>query len=162
MTAAPGSAAPSEAPVVVLTRDFAAPRELVFAAWTQAEHFARWFAPRTYTVTVAELDARPGGALRFCHHAPDGEDAWVSGEYSVVTPPERLELTLGFSDAAGNRVERPGFALESRITVTFAESGGRTEVHVEHYGLRGDQGESQGWSESLDKLASLVERGGGQ
>src|SRR5215475_455300 len=48
-------------------REFAVPRELVFEAWTVAEHFARWFAPHGVEVPLCEIDARPGGEIRFHH-----------------------------------------------------------------------------------------------
>ena len=48
-------------------REYAAPPELVFEAWTKAEHLARWFGPDNVEVTFCEVDARPGGVIRFEH-----------------------------------------------------------------------------------------------
>ena len=161
MTAAASSPGAPTAPVrwdggdLVITRDFGAPRELVFRAWTEAEHFARWFGPRGATLPFCRLDARPGGRLHYRHHFQGGEmdDVWVAGFYREVVAPERVSFTAFFSDEAGNRVERPGFPAEMAITVTLAEHGGVTRLTARHTGLVTDQGEVQGWSESLDRLA---------
>lgn len=140
---------------LVITRVFDAPRELVFRAWTEPEHFARWFGPRGSTTPFLTMDARPGGILHFCHRFPEREheDVWAKGVYLEVAAPERVVFGIHFSDPAGNRVERPGFPAEMRIAATFAERGGGTEVTIRHAGLEKDQGEVQGWTESLDRLA---------
>ena len=54
-------------------REYAAPPALVFEAWTKAEHFARWFAPDNVEVPLCEIDARPGGVIRFQHRWPEGQ-----------------------------------------------------------------------------------------
>ena len=145
---------------LVVTRTFDAPREVVFAAWTDPGHFARWYAPREFTVTVRAMDVRPGGVLHFCHHWPGHEDVWAGGVYREVVPPERLVYTDYFADEAGNRVERPGFAPETLVTVTFAErAGGGTEVTVRHAGLTADRGELQGWTEILERLDDHLHAG---
>ena len=54
-------------------REYAAPPELVFEVWTKAEHFARWFAPDNVDVPLCEIDARPGGVIRFQHRFSEGQ-----------------------------------------------------------------------------------------
>ncbi|HEU4456835.1 MAG TPA: SRPBCC domain-containing protein [Longimicrobium sp.] len=143
---------------LVITRTFAAPREAVFRAWTEAGHFARWWGPHGATLPFCRIDARPGGVLHYRHHFTGGdhEDVWIRGTFGEVAAPERISFTTHFSDAEGNRVDRPGFPLEMTITVTFAEEGGGTRVTARHAGLVEDQGEVQGWLESLDRLAALL------
>ena len=155
-TATPGDAGTSVAwdgADLVITRAFHAPRELVFRAWTEAEHFARWFVPNDFSMPFCTLDPRPGGELHFCHRWPGHEDAWVGGVYDEVVPPERISFACWFSNPAGERIERPGRPSEMHITVTLAEEGGRTLLTARHRGLAEDQGEVQGWTESLDRLA---------
>jgi uncharacterized protein YndB with AHSA1/START domain len=160
MTAAAGSGESTriewQGGELVLTRVFAAPRELVFRAWTQAEHFARWFGPHGATLPVCRLDARPGGTLHYQHHFPDYPDVWVAGTFTDVSPPERVSYDVWFSDETGGRVERPGFPGEMSITARFDEHPGGTLVTVHQVGLVTDQGEVQGWTETLDRLASLL------
>jgi len=141
---------------LVMTRAFAAPRETVFRAWTEAEHFARWFGPRGATLPFCRLEARPGGVLHYQHAFPDYEDVWVRGAYGEVAAPERISFTCHFSDPSGARVDRPGFPSEMTISVTFAEEGGGTRVTIRQTGLDADQGEVQGWLESLDRLAEAL------
>lgn len=141
---------------LVMTRVFQAPRELVFRAWTDEEHWARWFGPHGSTLPFCRLDARPGGTLHYQHHFADYPDVWIRGTYTDVAPPERVSFTCHFSDEAGGRVERPGFPGEMTITVQFAEHADGTEVAIRQTGLVTDQGELQGWTESLDRLASLL------
>jgi uncharacterized protein YndB with AHSA1/START domain len=138
---------------LVMTRVYPAPRALVFRAWTQAQHFAQWFGPHGTTLPHCTLDARPGGSLHFLHRHANGDDVWIAGRFHEVAPPERLAFGTWFSDASGGRVERPGFGLESTITVTFAEHADGTQVTIRQSGLLADQGEVEGWTETLDRLA---------
>lgn len=162
MTAAASSAGPAAALTkwdggeLVVTRVFDAPRDLVFRAWTETEHFARWWGPAGSSLPFCTLDARPGGTLHFCHRFPDHPDVWVRGEYREVAAPERISFACWFSDAEGNRVERPGFPPGMTILVTLDEHGGGTLLTARHAGLTEDQGEVQGWTESLDRLAALL------
>jgi uncharacterized protein YndB with AHSA1/START domain len=59
---------------IIATRVFDAPRELVFALWTDPEHLAQWWGPNGFTTTTHTFDMRPGGAWRFVMHGPDGRD----------------------------------------------------------------------------------------
>ncbi len=59
---------------LVITRVFDAPRQLVFEAWTKAEHVSRWFGPAPLTISRCEMDFRPDGSFRFVMRAPNGED----------------------------------------------------------------------------------------
>jgi uncharacterized protein YndB with AHSA1/START domain len=138
---------------LLMTRVYEAPRELVFRAWTEAGHFARWFGPRGTTLPFCKVDARPGGTLHFLHRHANGDDVWVGGVFHDVVAPERIAFGTWFSDAAGGRVERPGFPPEMTITVTLAEHAEGTLVTIRQSGLLADQGEVQGWRESLDRLS---------
>lgn len=165
MTAATSNPGASPAAVgwddgaLVITRTFAAPRELVFGAWTQPEHFARWFGPAGATLPVLRMDARPGGILHFQHQFPDHEDVWVRGTFDEVVPPERLSFTCWFSDPDGGRVERPGFPGQMTISAVFDAVAEGTRVTLRQAGLVRDQGEVQGWMEGLDRLAALLAGG---
>jgi uncharacterized protein YndB with AHSA1/START domain len=104
---------------LVPSRVFDAPRELVFRTWTDSQHVAQWWGPNDFTVTVHEMDVRPGGVWRFVMHGPNGVDynnRWVFHE---VVEPARLVYTYG-SGAADD----PGF----EVTVTFADEDGKTRL----------------------------------
>src|SRR5918992_4763393 len=81
-----------------LTHRFAAPRERVFAAWTNPDVLRRWWAAApTWETPVAEVDAREGGAYRLSMRTDEGEVHTVFGEYREVRPPERLADNGGWA-----------------------------------------------------------------
>ncbi len=100
---------------MVVTRELDAPRELVWAAWTDPAHVARWWGPRGFTNTIEHMDVRPGGSWRFVMHGPDGRDYRNEHVYVEVVRPERIVM---------DHVTGPRF----RTTVTFEERGGKTLV----------------------------------
>jgi len=142
---------PTEDRVLVLTRVFDAPRELVFRAWTEPAHLARWWGPAGFTLPVCTQDFRRGGAYRFCMRAPDGSDHWVWGVYREIVAPERLVFTWEREDAEGLRV-----GLNNVVTVTFAAQGRKTHLTLHHAAFQtvADRDDHEGgWSQTLERLA---------
>lgn len=92
-----------------VSRVFGAPRDLVFEVWTKAEHFPRWFGPHGAEVVSCEMDARPGGILRFGHRAADGFTLFMKGTFGELVPNERLVFTLSIVDEHGQAVPHPMF-----------------------------------------------------
>jgi uncharacterized protein YndB with AHSA1/START domain len=101
---------------VVITRVFDAPRGLVFKAWTDPEHMARWWGPTGFTNTICELDARVGGAWRIVMRSPAGIEYPCGGVYREIVERERLVFTNIATDNEGNPV------LDGLTTVIFAET----------------------------------------
>jgi uncharacterized protein YndB with AHSA1/START domain len=85
---------PVDDPVIEVRRFFAAPRELVFRAWTEPEIFRLWIGPRYLENTLVEMDVRVGGSYRFVQTAPDGGTHAFRGEYLEVDPPRLLVSTF--------------------------------------------------------------------
>jgi uncharacterized protein YndB with AHSA1/START domain len=106
---------------IVLTRAFEAPRDLVFETLTRPEHLRRWWGLRGSTLTVCDVDLRPGGTWRFVTRSPHGGENPFTGVYKEITPPERLVFTLVY-DVPGAR-EHPGL-----VTDVFTEEGGWTTL----------------------------------
>lgn len=104
---------------IVLSRLFAAPRELVFDAWTKPELLTRWHGPHGWTLIVCDIDLRPEGAFRFVSRRPDGRTVGQYGVYKEVRRPERLVHTESWEDW------NPG---ESQVTIDFSEEGAQTRV----------------------------------
>jgi uncharacterized protein YndB with AHSA1/START domain len=102
---------------IVITRAFAAPRRLVFDAWTKAEHIAQWWDPNRAPLAVCEIDLRPEGAFRFVHQGPEGPGHPFAGTYREIEPPERLVFTT--KAASGG---------ESVGTLIFSEHAGGTTL----------------------------------
>src|ERR1700689_1494920 len=87
---------------LTLTRTFDAPRDLVFAAFTDPAHLAQWWGPRGFTNPVCEIDPRVGGVLRIDMRDPNGNVYPMKGVIRDIVPPERLVFTNIALDAAGN------------------------------------------------------------
>jgi uncharacterized protein YndB with AHSA1/START domain len=75
---------------IVITRSFDAPRDVVFDAWTKAEHVARWWDPSRVPLAHCEIDLRPNGAFRFEHQGHHAPGYVFTGTYREITRPSRL------------------------------------------------------------------------
>jgi len=106
---------------IVVTRLFNAPRELVFAAFTEREHVQNWWVPEG--TTIHEFNGQPGGQWRYSMPGPDGDLYPFLVKFIEVDKPARLVYDYG-TDAAG----APG---PVRTSVTFAEENGRTRVTLQ-------------------------------
>lgn len=138
---------------ITLTRSYDAPREKVFAMWTEAEHLARWWGPDDFWVPRAESDPRPGGTLTIVMAGPGGFEETMNARYREVRPPELLVVESVVPGPDGQPF------IESSHTVTFADLGGRTEVTVRARasvfrpeGLGALAGMRAGWSQTLQCL----------
>ena len=104
---------------ILITREFDAPRHLVFLAWTTPELIKRWWSGGRGEVTMADVDLRPGGRWRYVLAAGDGTEAAFHGEYLQIVPDERIvstEVYEAIPDA------------EAVTTLTLTEMGGRTRL----------------------------------
>jgi uncharacterized protein YndB with AHSA1/START domain len=139
---------------LTITRIFDAPRDLVFAAWTEQQHLDRWQnAPQGFTVTVEKSDIRTGGSFRICMRSPEGTEHWLQGEYREVKPPERLVFTHSWIGSDG----KPG--PETLVTITLTERNRKTELTLRHSGFKHkeqSQGHAHGWTSTLDRLAQYL------
>lgn len=100
---------------IITERLIHAPRDLVFAAWTDPEQVGKWWGPNGFTNTIHEMDVRPGGHGRFVMHGPDGMDYQNHSVFVEVVRPELLVF---------DHVSTPKF----RSTVTFADEDGKTRL----------------------------------
>jgi uncharacterized protein YndB with AHSA1/START domain len=143
---------------LVVSRVFPAPRELVFKAWSSAEHLKRWFSPEGMSVPEAEIDFRPGGVFNVCMRSPEGQDFWSKGSYDEISPPDRLAFTSSVIIGGSKK-----FTVQT--TVTFENQGAGTlltvhqlyDIHDEAF-LGAVEGSAEGWRTTLDKLEREVAR----
>ena len=152
MAATDSSAMATSDREIVITRDFDAPRELVFEAWTDPEQVVQWWGPRGFTTTIHEMDVRPGGVWRFVMHGPDGTDYDNKVLFIEVVKPERLVYNHG----AGDESDFPPF----RVTVTFDEEIDKTRLTLRLiFGSPADRdnavesGALEGGNQTLERLA---------
>ncbi len=150
---------------LVISRVFDAPRELVWRAWTEPEHFKKWWGPKHFTCPVSTIDLRVGGSYLWCMRSPQGQDFYNTGVYREIVPMSRLVYTQSFADALGNAVAASHYGLpgdwppEVLVTVTFEADGARTRVTWREAGIpaaMSDMAEA-GCKQSLDKLAESLE-----
>jgi uncharacterized protein YndB with AHSA1/START domain len=154
------STADTEAPLereLFITRIIDAPRSLVFKAWTDPEHLARWWGPKGFTNPVCEVEAWKGGALRILMRGPDGAEYPMTGVFREVVAPERIVFTSVAMDGEGKHL------LEGLTTVTFAEHGGKTKLTLQTRAVglvanaaRMLEGMDAGWTQSVDRLEAHV------
>ena len=150
---------PPDLPPVRVSRTFHAPREVVFAAWTSADHVGRWFAPTGYTIPQAKVEARVGGPFEVLMRAPDGVEHWARGTFVAIARNEKLALDLTVTDAKGRALFRA--FTEAR----FADALGGTALDVTQTYTVIDpeaawmaEGAPQGWAQTLDNLSAEVRR----
>lgn len=144
---------------VIFTREFDAPRELVFRVWTDPVHLARWWGPAGFTNPVCEFEARPGGRIYIDMTGPDGTVYPMGGEVREIVPPERLVMLC---TCCGDDSGVPG--IEVLNSITFTEKAGRTVLVVEARVVKADpamlealSGMEPGWTQSLERLAETVQ-----
>lgn len=143
--------------VIVVTRVFDAPRELVWTAWTDPGHLAQWWGPNGFRTTTSAYELRPGGVWRFVMHGPDGRDYQNRITFDEIVQPERLVYHHG----GGDDVEPVLF----RTTVTFVEQDGKTTLTMraefpsaaERERVIREYGADKGAVETLSRLASYLD-----
>ena len=139
---------------ILITREFDAPKDLVYRAWTEPGLIELWWGGESGEVTTAEIDLRVGGAWRCVMVLDDGSEAAFRGEYREVVPNERIVSTEVYEGVPG---------AQALNTVTFEEREGRTilRVLVEHASKEARDahlasGMETGMQEGMDQLESVV------
>ena len=151
ITAEPGM------PQIVITREFDAPRELIFRAHTDAELLAQWLGPRRLTMTLGRFDLRDGGTWRYIQRDDDGNEYGFHGVFhGTPSPEEGIVQTFEYEGAPGH------VSLE---TLTFEERGGKTLVRlndvfqsVEDRDAMVESGMEDGVNEGYERLDELLAR----
>lgn len=147
---------------VRVAREFAAPLNRVWAAWTTATLLDQWWAPKPYKAKTKALDLRPGGHWLYAMTAPDGTEHWSRAVYETVTPETAIAYDDAFCDASGNVTdELPG----SHWDVRFETRHEHTIVHIEiaHQSATAlrtilQMGFREGFAMGLSNLDALLER----
>ena len=139
---------------ILITREFDAPRHLVYRAWTMPELVRRWWSGNRGEMTVAEIDLRVGGAWRYVMVIDDGLEVAFHGEYREIIPNERIvstEVYEGMPEA------------EALNTLTLNEADGRTTLKllVQHASKEArdahiNSGMETGMQEGMDLLEQIV------
>jgi len=110
---------------ILVTREFDAPKHLVYKAWTTPELVERWWHAKRGQVTVVEIDLRVGGKWRYVMVADDGYEVGFHGEYREIVPDERIVSTEIFEGLPEGVSEQDAATVN---TVSFTEANGRTTL----------------------------------
>lgn len=145
---------------ILITREFDAPRQLVYEAYTTPELVKRWWAGRRGEMRIAEIDLRVGGTWRYVMVAEGGFEVAFHGEYREIVPNERIIMTEVYEGAPVAEGATEEAALN---TVTFAEADGRTtltiRMEVSRKEIRDaiiDSGMERGMQDHMDVLEQVA------
>jgi uncharacterized protein YndB with AHSA1/START domain len=139
---------------ILITREFDAPRHLVYKAWTTPELVKRWWNARRGEVTIAEIDLRVGGKWRYVMVTDDGFEVGFHGEFREIVPNERIVSTEVFE----------GFPEGEAVnTLTLTEENGRTTLEIlvrhsskEHRDAQINSGMEAGMQDAMDLLEEVA------
>lgn len=154
----------------VTTREFHAPRQLVWDAWTKPEHLARWFGPKGLLLKVGAFDFKPDGTFLYGMTSPDGHTMWGKWIFKEIVPPRKLVIITSFSDAQGGITRHPmspTWPLQSLSTTTFAEQDGKTTMTLHWIPIHATAEErktfdgahdsmTQGWGGTMESLTAYL------
>lgn len=136
-----------------VSRVFSAPRDMVYAAWTDSRHLARWWGPDGFTAPVCVFDATPGGEIRIEMQSPGGPRNTMLGVVEEAVQGERLAYAVNLVDATGTLLAK------THTFVVFTDTDGGTELSTTHSVVPYvDMGPdllanmTEGWRQSLDRL----------
>ncbi len=132
-----------------------APRNRVYAAWTDVEQLKQWFGPEKVRTRDIIADARVGGKYQWDLVDPEGEEMTVFGEYRELVPGRKIVFTWKFED------DEDWKNHTSVVTVELSDRDGGTELRLIHEQLPSEQsrnGHNDGWNSALDKLEKFVSK----
>jgi uncharacterized protein YndB with AHSA1/START domain len=139
---------------ILITREFDAPKELVWRAYTEPELVRKWWHANRGEMTVCDIDLRVGGGWRYVMVTPDGVEVAFRGEYREVVPYERIVSTEVYEAVPD---------AEAVDTIEFTEAGGRTTITLlvqhqrkEHRDMHVESGMEDGLQDALDLLEQVA------
>jgi uncharacterized protein YndB with AHSA1/START domain len=147
---------------ILITRDFDAPRHLVFRAYTEPELIERWWSGKRGEVTSVDVDFRVGGTWRYVMMANEGFEVAFHGEFKEIVPDERIVTTEVFEGAP--EASSPDAEANAPVTTsTFTETDGRTTLtQLVECGTKEvrdaiiDSGMEGGMQEAMDELEQVA------
>ena len=131
-----------ETQTVSITKEFDAPRDMVWDAYTKAELLDQWWAPKPMTSRTKVMEFKEGGRRFYAMVSPEGQERWAVQKYTSITPKSNFKFFNAFSDENEN-LQLPG----SDWDFNFSEQDGKTTVHVSIY------------NESLERMESIMADG---
>jgi uncharacterized protein YndB with AHSA1/START domain len=156
----------------VISRNYDAPRDTVWKAWTEADRLTQWWSPKGFTTRLAKFDLKPGG---MCHYAMTGEgggpEMWGKAVYREVVPQSKIVSVISFSDENAGYTRHPmspTWPREMLTTFEFVSEGAnKTNVVIHWIPINagddeiktfdeGREGMKMGWTGTLDQLGDYL------
>src|SRR5262249_53485536 len=140
------------------SRTFAAPRERVWRAWTDAASLAHWWGPKGCTLRVLKLDLRPGGIFHYAMAVQPGHEMYGRFIFREIVAPERLVFVVSFSDAEGAITRAPfpqlqgKWPLEVLNVVMFTEQDGATTIALRGGPINATEEERKIFHDNTDSM----------
>ena len=157
----------------VISREFAAPREMLWKCFTEPERMKEWWGPKGCTIVASNMDLRVGGTYLGAMRDPTGRVMWAKFVYREIVAPKLLKWVHSFSDEAGGLTRHPfspTWPLEMLTTVTFEEaSEGKTRLTLRWSPINaseeeqntfdaGRDGMHDGWTGTFERLDAYLAR----
>lgn len=146
---------------LTITRDFDAPRDLVWTVWTEPEHIAKWFGPEGFTTRIDEYELKTGGRFTYAMIGPDGKEYPGTSVFKEVTPKDRIVATDEFGDDM--KTQHPDLPAGMIVTESFEDVGPKTRltISIEHRSAADkekheEMGVVDGWNSSLNKVEKVI------
>lgn len=139
-----------------LTHVLPAPRPSVFRLFSDADQLRRWWGPAGFSTPGLDFEPRVGERYRIEMQPPEGEAFFLTGEFRVVDPPNRLAYTFAWEDPDPDDVE-------TLVELTFTDRGDTTEVSLKQGPFKTEDRRElhrNGWGDSFEKLERLTSTGG--
>lgn len=152
--------APANEPIVIATRDFAAPRALVWKVMTEREHVARWWGMDGQRNVITSFDVRPGGKWRIESHGDDGNVYIFTGEYREVDAPKKFVWTFGMENMFVGKTLVETHTLEEDGAITHYKSVSNYDTVEDRDGMVAsgmEKGMRHGFAVMDELLAELQE-----
>jgi uncharacterized protein YndB with AHSA1/START domain len=145
---------------VLITREYNAPRELVFKVWTEAEHLKNWYAPEGCSIEIFRFDFRPGGSFFHVIRNPV-HDCWCAGVFREIEEPSKIVYDISITDQNGQPAQPvdmgmdPEWPATTTITILFEGIGNKTRITLHQavsQNLAKRTGAYPSWHSMLDNL----------
>jgi uncharacterized protein YndB with AHSA1/START domain len=170
MTAAAAQSRTPAPKEFVISRLLKAPRELVFACFTEPDRMKEWWGPKGFKVIAAKMDLRVGGSYHYGLQGPDGSAMWGKFIYREIEKPSRIVLVSSFSDEAGGITRHPiapTWPLKMLSTFLFETEGDGTRLTIKWSPIDPSDeeratfeasfaGMNQGWSGTFEQLEAYL------
>ena len=138
-----------------IKRFIRAPRDRVYAAWSDPAQLKKWFGPENVKTRNLIADVRVGGQFRWDCTDPEGKEVTISGEYRELQPDKKIVFTWRLEDNEDWKNH------SSIVTVEFFDRQGGTEIRLTHENLPSEpsrDAHTEGWNSALDKLEKCLNK----